>query len=67
MVNTERLSTQQKPSVSVIRKIGHWVIAGFVLVITVVTGIIAGLIGILVRGQLPETEEMESAPKKDAS
>lgn len=67
MINTKSVSTEQNLPVSLIQKVFQTIIAGVILVVTVSVGAIAGLIGFLVRAQLPDTQELESAPLKDLS
>lgn len=67
MIKTQHLSAKPSPVIPLIRKVGQLMIAGLILMVTVISGVIAGLIGILVRGQLPDTEAFESAPKRQDS
>ncbi len=47
---------------SLIRTAINKLIAGVILIVTVILGAIAGLIGLFIRQQLPETEELEATP-----
>jgi hypothetical protein len=60
IVVTGGLNKGQNRMRSLIRTAISKLIAGFVLAITVVVGGIAGLIGLFVRQQMPETKELEA-------
>lgn len=65
MISVKEFSFEQNRMALLIRNICYKIFAGLILVVTVVSGAIAGLIGLIVRHQLPDTRELESAPKKE--